>query len=370
MMKLPLTHNRRAILRQDASRNLLINLISFALAVSLTRLFLEISGYPSLSTGDLHIAHVLFGGIVLFAAVLLPLLLANQWVFRLSAFLGGIGFGLFMDEVGKFITQSNDYFYPAAAPIIYAIFLLIVFLFLLIRQPRANEPRAELYYILQDLEELLDHDLSDQEREGILTRLNTVIEKETSPDLTALATHLKEFIEQDTILLVPHRPNFFDRFSQKLTDFEQRNLPQGRLRALLIVGQLGAGLVMAAGPLFQIILHTTPSQFNTFLENWLSNRLIRSAAGFNWFEVRILMEGTAGIILMIAAVLLLFKQTKNFSTLLAAISLLFTLTITDLLVFYYDQFSTIVLAAFQFTLLLGIFRYRARFFTLTNQAAL
>lgn len=369
-MKLPLTRNRRAILRQDASRNLLINLISFALAVSFTRLFLELSGYPSLSTGDLHIAHVLFGGMVLFAAVLLPLLLANDWVFRWSAFLGGIGFGLFVDEVGKFITQANDYFYPAAAPIIYAIFLLIVFLFLLIRQPRISEPRAELYHILQDLEELLDHDLSDQERESILTRLNMVIGKETSPDLTALAIHLKDFIEQGTIRLVPHQPNFYDRFMQNMIDFEQRSLPQGRLRALLIFGLIGAGLVMAGGPLFQIILQTTPSQFNAFLENWLSNRLLRGAAGFNWFEVRILMEGAAGFILLIAALLLIFKQTENFSTLLAAISLLFTLTITDLLVFYYDQFSTIVLATFQFTLLLGIFRYRARFFVLTNQAAL
>jgi hypothetical protein len=34
--------------------------------------------------------------------------------------------GLFVDEVGKFITQKNDYFLPLAAPIVYASLLLIL----------------------------------------------------------------------------------------------------------------------------------------------------------------------------------------------------------------------------------------------------
>jgi len=34
---------------------------------------------PQLAAGDLHIAHVLWGGLLLFAASLLPLVLANRW---------------------------------------------------------------------------------------------------------------------------------------------------------------------------------------------------------------------------------------------------------------------------------------------------
>ena len=48
-----------------------------------------------------------------------PLLFANRWALGTSAVLAGIGVGLFIDEVGKFLTQTNDYFFPPAAPIIY-----------------------------------------------------------------------------------------------------------------------------------------------------------------------------------------------------------------------------------------------------------
>lgn len=124
---------RKPVQRGGAQRYLLVTLLSFAVSVAGTRLLLELTGYPQLSRGELHIAHVLWGGLLLFASSLLMLILANRWVYLLGAVLAGLGVGLFVDEVGKFITQTNDYFYPAAAPIIYAFFLLTVLLYLQIR---------------------------------------------------------------------------------------------------------------------------------------------------------------------------------------------------------------------------------------------
>ncbi len=125
--------------RPGAENYLLLSLLSFALSVAGTRLFLELTGYPQLGNSELHIAHVLWGGLLLFVAALLPLIYANRWVYSTSGILSGLGVGLFIDEVGKFITQSNDYFYPPAAPIIYAFFLLVVLLYQRVRRREESE---------------------------------------------------------------------------------------------------------------------------------------------------------------------------------------------------------------------------------------
>ena len=108
---------RKPVRRGGAERYLLITLLSFAISVAGTRLLLELTGYPQLGSGELHIAHVLWGGLLLFASALIMMILANNWAYILGAVLAGLGVGLFIDEVGKFITQTNDYFYPAAAGI-------------------------------------------------------------------------------------------------------------------------------------------------------------------------------------------------------------------------------------------------------------
>jgi hypothetical protein len=80
---------RSAVKRSRAESYLLISLTAFAGSVIVTRLFLALTGYPQIGNSVLHIAHALWGALLLVAAVLLPLILANGWAFALSALLAG-----------------------------------------------------------------------------------------------------------------------------------------------------------------------------------------------------------------------------------------------------------------------------------------
>src|SRR5258706_3242951 len=97
----------RFVQRDSAERYLSVVLLSFAASVSLTRLFLSLTGYPQIGGGEVHIAYALWGGLLLFLAALLPFIIANPWGFGTSATLAGIGVWRFIDEIGKLITPPN-----------------------------------------------------------------------------------------------------------------------------------------------------------------------------------------------------------------------------------------------------------------------
>ncbi len=350
---------RKAIRHQNVEGYLLITLLSFALSVSLTRLFLELTGYPQLGGGELHIAHVLWGGLFLFAASLLPLIFVNRWVYSWSALLSGFGVGLFIDEVGKFITQNNDYFYPAAAPVIYVFFLLIVLVFVIVRRPQPRTPRGEFYHVLKDLEEVLDHDLSDIELARIHDRLSKILRESKDPVLIELAASLMRFLESDELVLKPEKQNFIQRCFQRLSQCESHYLTKNRFRAILS-GGLGAWGIWAILLPTYILIHLSQSaEIEKILTELVANRLLRGVVSWNLFETRVGLQGVIGLLSILGAILLWIKESKGIY--IGYMTMLVSLTVVNPLLFYFEQFSAIINALIQFALLLGVLRYRKRY---------
>ncbi len=354
--------DRTPVQRRYAARYLIITLLSFAASISGTRLFLEVTGYPRLGSGEIHIAHVLWGGLFLFIAALLPLILANEWGLRLSALLAGLGIGLFIDEVGKFVTQTNDYFHPAAAPIVYVFFLLTVLLFAYIRTHRRTSARSEMYSVLEQFNEVLDHDLSTEEFKDLNDRLDRVIANKQSKPLVELAVNLKHYLEDNRSRVVPENPIFIDRIRIALQRFEKKYLHSKRFKQVVIVGLIAWGAWALVSPIGYLLISRSAPQLNAFIDQLINNRLVRNASGLNWFEARVLIEGSVGVLSLVAVLFMLFKAEKQ-GVMLAIITLLVTLTVVNPLVFYFEQFSTFIVAILQFILMILLIRYRKLFLT-------
>ena len=142
------TRRRWRLVKQNTADSfLLVLMASFGVSVIVVRLLLELSGYPQIGDNTYHLAHLLWGGLLLFLGILLLLLFSNRWLFWVVAVMGGVGIGLFIDEVGKFITQNNDYFFPLAFPIIYAFMLVCVWIYLRVRG-RYRQAIREPCYIM------------------------------------------------------------------------------------------------------------------------------------------------------------------------------------------------------------------------------
>jgi hypothetical protein len=112
--------------------------------VLVTRLLLRLMGYPEIGGRGLHIAHVLPGGLLMLVSIVLLLAYVGPVVRPAAALVGGIGFGLFIDEVGKFVTADNDYFYRPAAAIMYIAFVLLVLGVQFLANRRPIDPREHL----------------------------------------------------------------------------------------------------------------------------------------------------------------------------------------------------------------------------------
>jgi hypothetical protein len=329
---------RSPVRREQAESYILTSLVAFAVTVIATRAFLQLTGFPQLGNSVLHIAHALWGGLLLIVAAYLPLAFANRWAIQASAVCGGIGIGLFIDEVGKFITQANDYFFPPALPLIYGFILLNVVVYLYFRRPPKMNPRSAMYRALEGLQELVDGDLDAAEAAKLETQLATAKESGQA-ELVALAHTLDEFLQKKKVGLSGAQPGLWGRIGQKI-EMAGRRFGRRRHRALISLVLL-VWVAFVAGYVV-ILLQGNPGIDPQVLQ---------------WRVPLIGVQVVVGLMMLAAAGFWLI-QRETLGIKLGVSGFLISLVALQLLYFYLSQFMAITATLLQLALLEVLLTYR------------
>lgn len=255
-------------------------LISAVSSLLLLRLYLHITGYPHIGGDFFHISHMLWGGALMLSAIVMVLSFLGARVQRLAALVGGIGFGIFIDELGKFITKDNDYYFSPTIGLIYATFIILYLVFNFLS--RANQLTAIEYELnaLNQFEETVLHDMDSLEKQRIHKLLTRADQK--SPITKALMQLLTTV---DTV--PPRQPHPFNRLLAKLDKqykhfWALRN--SSRLIGILFVVQAGLFIMAVFGALYnnfdgiKDLLNTSDSYTSKLIFGQLASSLV--AGGF------------------------------------------------------------------------------------------
>jgi hypothetical protein len=258
-----------------ARDHLEIFLVSAVSSLLLLRFFLKITGYPQVGGGSLHIAHMLYGGLLMLAAIVLNISFLGARVQRLAAFLGGIGFGVFIDELGKFLTKDNNYFFRPTIGIIYAIFIILYLLFnSLSRVNRLTEREYELNALAQ-LEEAVLQDLDATEKRRIAELLAKG--NKSSP----ITQELKQLLKRlDTV--PPDPLNRFQRWLQMLDKQYERFWRNRRSQRVVGAFFTAQAVVFLVSTLLAVLtnfdhLREIFQAHDSYADNLLIGQLITSA---------------------------------------------------------------------------------------------
>jgi hypothetical protein len=303
-----------------ARDHLEIFLVSAISSLLLLRFFLYLTGYPQVGGGSLHIAHMLYGGLLMLVAITLAVSFLGERIQKLSALLGGLGFGIFIDELGKFLTKDNNYFFRPTVGLIYAIFMILYLVFnSLSRINRLTSREYELNALAQ-LEEAVLQDLDTIEKRRIAHLLAQADPK--SP----ITQELKQLLARLDTVPTPE-PNRLQRWLRgidKQYEHFWRVRNSRRLVGILFVAQAAVFLIITLGTVVNNFdnLHQIFQAHDSYTDKLIIGQLITSVV--------------AGVFAVLGAIRILSSRLQAFELFRRAV--LINLLLTEFFIFTRLQF--------------------------------
>ncbi len=175
--------------RVTAVRDFELFFVSSVATILLVRAILAATGWPQLGGGKIHFAHLMWGGVGMLIAFVLFMAMQGRLWNQLATLSAGIGFGLFIDELGKFITSDNDYFFQPTIAIIYVIFVVLFFLFRWLGNVENISPQSALVNAFDISKEAVLRDMDSSEKEEALWLLRR------ADPASPIALALREMLE-------------------------------------------------------------------------------------------------------------------------------------------------------------------------------
>lgn len=342
--------------RPEAGRLVTLMAVAFGLTVVITRLYLMASGYPKIGGSVYHIAHALFGGLLLVISVLLLLMSSGRTAMIWAALLSGVGLGLFIDEVGKFITANNNYFFPMAAPIIYLAFLLTVAMARMSARRRTMNPELALGVLTEEVGQFVGTRMTAERREQLLGELRAIDAEGCGREHRELVVALTDYLSALPCDTDPELERRLTRFGLAV---ERKFLPLPMVRVILIV----VLIAHAVWSLLRLVLA------GVVIAGWHSrwhqiDRMLDVTHGHGWkslvaLTIAALAELAVGIGCAVGAVAWL-RGNEELGVRLGIWSDIVSLTVVNVLASYFSQFLTVFTAIAEAVLLWALIRYRIR----------
>ena len=232
---------------RNADAALLLESFFIAAVVSFLaiRAFLALTGYPQLGASGIHIAHILWGGLLMLTALLLLLAYLDRSVQHVAAVIAGLGFGTFVDEIGKFVTADNDYFFRPAVAVIYVLFVATFLAVRTLIGHRLLRPNEALANALDRLAGTLDRPIEPDDRARIQRLLR---QADADSELAVLVGQYVAGLPE-----IPDTESPIERIRRRLGDAYQAVMANAWSERVLIVGVI----VYAAVAVIGVLLVTT-----------------------------------------------------------------------------------------------------------------